>query len=266
MSRAPDYLTCTESWCGTKDRLVLVLDATANRIGSFPIEFLQNGAADTATVEYLMRICKLVLDIPVTFRLVISDTDGPLSKDVCIVPGIYRINGTFANRSGPSGKTKSKPFRDTDSSSTVSKSSRSTANQSHFKMELLARDGECLLTGEDVVESLVACHIIPFSLGQEKLDEICDPLTIGSFSVTNGLLLSPSLHVNFDRYLWGIYTYEGSHFVHVFGENYHELHGKRIEYRARKKNRLPNVSLLEWQYSQCLMARFRGFMVKSETI
>lgn len=261
MSHALTYLTCTEAWGALEDGLVIVEDAEACRIGSLPIEFIRTGSANTSSIAYLVRICRLVLNIPDTHAIVISDSNGPCDLNDLISPGTYRIDGSFESRKGPSGKTKSRPFRDTDSSSTVSNSSRSTVNQSRFKMELLARDGECLLSGEDVVDSLVACHIIPFSLGQEKLDEICQPLSIGSFSVTNGLLLSPTLHVNYDRYLWGIYTLDGAHYVHIFGENYHELHGKQIMYRARKVHRLPNAKLLNWQYTQCLMARFRGFMV-----
>lgn len=90
---------------------------------AFP-DRVQNGAEDTATVQYLMRNCKLVLGVPVAIGLVISDTERSLSKGACIVLGIYRINETLANRSGLLEKAKSKPFRDSNSSLTASKSSR----------------------------------------------------------------------------------------------------------------------------------------------
>lgn len=262
MSQSIEYLTCAESWNVGEDSLLTMLDESGRRLGSFPLEFLRTGSADSMNGAYLLRVCRALLVIPATCPFTISGEGGILDPADQVAAGTYIVNGSFDLRPGPSGKSRSRPFRDTDGASTVSKSSRSTANQSRFKMELLARDGECLLSGEDVVESLVACHIVPFSLGQLTLDEICAPLRIGQFSVTNGLLLSPSLHVNFDRYLWGIYTFEGSHFVHVFGENYHTMHGKQIQYRARKIARLPNKKLLDWHYNQCLMARVRGHLVK----
>lgn len=132
-------------------------------------------------------------------------------------------------------------------------------------MQLCQRDGECPVTGEDDIDCLVACHIVPFSLGQSKVDEICGRLVMGTFSVANGLLLTKSLHLTFDRFLWGIYTFQGSYYVHIFGGIGHggkELHGKQLQFRCRKKQRLPNIKLLEWHYAQCLMARFRGRVVK----
>lgn len=257
------FSTCSERWGAADEEIVTLLDDSSQRIGTFPLAFLNDGAANTSSVQYLLRVCRLVLDIPVAFDLIISNDSGALDGNVSIETGTYRINGTFAHCPGPSGKTKSKPFRETDSASTVSKSSRSTVHQSWFKMELLLRDGRCLLTGIEELENLIACHIVPFSLGQTKLDEICSPQSVDLFSVRNGLLLTPTLHTAYDRYLWGIYTYEGAHFVHVFGAAHHEWHGKQIDYRVRNRSRLPNPKLLEWHYAQCLMARFRGTMVST---
>lgn len=166
MSQSIEHLTCTESWSAADDELIVIEDSGSRSIGNFPIAFLEQGCANTSQVAYLVRICRMLLFIPATHDLSIARHDIPVVDNDKIEAGLYILNGQFESRPGPSGKSRSRSFRDTDTNSTNSRSSRSFANQSHFKMELLARDGECLISGEDVVESLVACHIIPFSLGQ----------------------------------------------------------------------------------------------------
>lgn len=263
MSAGYVFQTCTQQWGASIEDLVIVKDESNIRIGTFPMTFLNGGAANTSTVQYLLRICMLVLDVPPTASLTTFDHRGLLDVHEQLCPGTYRLNGTFEPRPGPSGKTKSKPFTDFDSPSTVSMSSRSTENQNYFKMDLCLRDGRCPVSGEYRLMNLVACHIVPFSLGQSQLDEICGHSLVGLFSISNGLLLAREFNKMFDRYLWSIYTFEGSYYVHIFGEGDHELHGKKPEFREPIRHRLPSAKLLEWHYTQCLMARFRGSIVRS---
>lgn len=255
------FATCTQSWKAKYEELVIVEDDSGFAIGTFPISFLRLGEGDTATIGYLLRVCRLILFIPAERVIQLQNHDGFLADETMLIPGVYTLDGSFPARAGPSGKTKSRAYRESDSPSTVSKSSRSTTNQNHFKMELLGRDGECSLNGEYRVKNLIACHIVPYSLGQEKLDEICGRFVMNPFSVVNGLLLTPGLHTSFDNYLWGIYMFQGSYIVHVFGDYDRSLHGRRLEFRTRHLDLLPNEKLVEWHYTQCLMTRFRGFVV-----
>lgn len=128
-------------------------------------------------------------------------------------------------------------------------------------MELLGRDGECPLTGEYRVKNLIACHIVPYSLGQEKLDEICGRFVMNPFPVMNGILLTPGPRTSFDNYLWGIYVFKESCIAHVFGDYDRSLHGRRLNIRTSHLDLLPDQKLVEWHYTQCLMARFRGSIV-----
>lgn len=142
----------------------------------------------------------------------------------------------------------------------VAKSSRSPNLQARFRTEVMATDGVCLLTGERDLDSLEACHIVPFDLGQSKLDEICGPMLMRLYAPSNGLLLTPTQHAAFDRSKWSIYFFDGSYFVHVFGETDHKFQGKRLKFRTRRRIRLPRRELLDWHCSQCLMARSRGYI------
>lgn len=254
------YTTSLTSWHDSIDSAV-ILDDSGSEVGTFPMQFLRDGGPGTLTARYLLHVCRLILEIPLDFDLIIRDGAGAINPADIITPTHYSINGTFALRHGPAGKTRSKPFRETDSNGTYSQSSRSSATQSKFKMELVQRDSACLVSDNFALEELVGCHIVPFSLGQEKLREICQPETVQVSSIENGLLLASSLHKSFDQYVWGIYPFEGSLYVHMFGASHHEWHGKRLHFRSRPWARPPKAKLLEWHYAQCLMARIRGFSV-----
>lgn len=259
-------MTCQTWECDTD---WVILRYKQSIFGQFPLEFLQTGGPSTYSVAYLRATFKLLYEIPSTAKVIISQDNRTTKEDSTICSGAYDFSisddGALlpTPRIGPQGKSKSRPFRDTGSNSTTSNSARSSINQNRLREKLLMRDGCCVATGEDNEEIVMAAHIVPLSLGQEFLDEITShPRQVTLYSVTNGLLLRPDLHTAFDRFLWGIWLDEhGIHYLHIFGESYRSLHGNMIEFRTTKKSKLPNPKLLSWHYSQCLMARIRGYYV-----
>ena len=62
--------------------------------------------------------------------------------------------------------------------------------QNNFHNNLLKKYKKCIITGHDI-EECEACHIIPLEI---KF----------SYDITNGLLLSSSLHKLFDKFMWSI--------------------------------------------------------------
>lgn len=268
------YTSACESWAVAED--VVTLKDGVTIIGQFPLEFLLECEA-TQTTKYLKFVVRELLCLQESdeLQLIFQSSESRNADDADLVqPGNYLcvIPGSASPLlpPGPQGKSISRPFRDTDGTSTVSRSSRSSVNQSKFREKLFLRDGHCLLSEDDDDESLVAAHIVPFSLGQDFLDTLTTyPRQVGLFSVTNGLLLRSDLHHAYDRYRWGIFVNsEGRHFVHVFGvsTSYRGFHGKEIHYRSRNTAKLPNIQLLRWQYRQCLMARIRGFYIAKRNI
>lgn len=63
--------------------------------------------------------------------------------------------------------------------------------QEEFRRQLVELYGKCVATGQPVVEC-EAAHIIP----------VCEG---GGYTVSNGLLLTASIHKTFDRQLWCIH-------------------------------------------------------------
>ncbi len=71
--------------------------------------------------------------------------------------------------------------------------SKVRSGQCKFRFRLIQRYGmECIVSGVDVDEMLIAAHIIPYAEG-------------GSMDPRNGLLLSANLHNAFDAGLWAIH-------------------------------------------------------------
>lgn len=262
-----EYKTTCQAWGPDLDVLI-IQEQNSNVICRFPVDFLLRCEA-TQTLSYLRFVIRELLQLSQQDEILIShnDTLYDTECDTAIQAGTYTYiaqnAGPVKLLAGPQGKSLSRPFRDTDGASTVSRSSRSSVNQNRFRERLLIRDGGCIATGTDDEENLVAAHIVPYSLGQEFLDKLTRyPRQITLFSVNNGLLLRPDLHNAYDRFRWGIYVNPTlRHFIHIFGEDYRDLHGTEINYRSRNRTKLPHVALLRWQYQQCLMARIRGFYV-----
>lgn len=266
-----EYKTACQAW-GAQTDIVSLEAANMDIIGQIPFQFLQRCSA-TRNVAYLRSVTRMLLCLSMSDPIAFLHDGERIEDDsqAVISPGVYSYLVADSSaprlRRGPQGKSLSRPFRDTDGTSTVSRSSRSSVNQSKFRERLMLRDGQCLVTGTEDDENLVAAHIVPFSLGQGYLDRLTNyPRQVTLFSVTNGLLLRPDLHMAYDRFRWGIYVDPaGNHYVHVFGLDYQQFHGIQLSYRHRTQSKNPNVHLLNWQYEQCLMARIRGYHVQSAT-
>lgn len=70
--------------------------------------------------------------------------------------------------------------------------SRVRLNQKDFREGLLEKfNNKCVVTDEDCIDELEACHIIPIN------EKEC-------YNIDNGLILTSNLHKTFDKYLWSI--------------------------------------------------------------
>jgi len=70
--------------------------------------------------------------------------------------------------------------------------SRYRLNQSEFRKQLLQKfNNKCIVTGENCIDELEACHIIPINENE-------------SYNLNNGIILISNLHKTFDKYLWSI--------------------------------------------------------------
>ena len=64
--------------------------------------------------------------------------------------------------------------------------------QQDFKKILLEKyNNKCIITENDCLEELEACHIIPVSENE-------------NYEIDNGLLLERNIHITFDKYYWSI--------------------------------------------------------------
>jgi len=193
------------------------------------------------------------------------------SVDGIVRPGIYTVvfqdwdAHRLQPKPGPHSKSVIRPiFEESMGSGTMSRSSRSSRNQQKFRENLLGRDNlRSVFSGRHYqAEDLVACHIVPFSLGEKFLDDLIpfEQGQVAIFDISNGIVLTPDKHKEFDQYRWGIFYEDGRYFVHVFTGDSREEHGREIKWPSDfPQEELPHPVLVEWQYAQCLMARFRGF-------
>lgn len=261
------YETACQSWRGSElgGNITTIQLANGTVLGRFPLGFLLTGGQHVRKKSYLHTVAKLLACIPdgvpsdLTHEAFSED-----DEDAEVRAGSYIFVPSMQPKKavGPQGKSKSRSHQDVDDPSTVSHSSRSSANQSRFRLYVLFRDGRCLASQSQDPRAVTAAHIVPVSLGQDYLDGITRiPNTVGLYSVTNGLTLRKDLHSTFDSYEWGIFVVEGLHTIHVFGDSNHDLHGQVIDYSRSNASQLPNAELLMWHYKQCLLARIRGFYV-----
>lgn len=267
-----DYRLSSELWQGSQ---VMILNSENGWICGIPLEFVQTAGSDSvATCRYLYSVLECCLDNESSsFSLAKRSKDG----EVSLVDAFDQIEAGFyvlvsppyrdlQFSRGPQGKSRFRAFEEDASNSTVSNSSRSSTHQQRFRMELLARDGDCLASGAYGITRLTACHIVPFSLGQSFLDEIMDFGNTGRrttlYSASNGLLLRSDLHKEYDSYLLSMWHEEGRYYIHTFDETLSQFHGHEVIWRSSVKQAdKPNPYLLRWHYKQCVMARFRGFKV-----
>lgn len=64
--------------------------------------------------------------------------------------------------------------------------------QEEFRNKLIERfNNRCIVSGNDCIDELEACHIIPVATNED-------------YSLENGLLLERNIHNTFDKYYWSI--------------------------------------------------------------
>lgn len=256
--------TALETWPRSSylPKLVRVEDRHGQQVFAIPLEFILKGQADTSRVSYLVRIVEAVTE-PAQIHISLLFNDDQVMESAEIVEGVYVVLFDAAQipwRHGPQGKSRSNLFQDTNDNDTISNSSRDSGTQDKFRMALIGRDGHCLISEEDDTEELIGCHIVPNSLGQTYVDNIVGLQNLVRLSgPSNGLTLTASFHNKFDKFKWSIYEHCGSYFIHSFHGDMAHYHGKEVEFRSKKRHRLPDTKLLAWHYDQCAMTRFRGF-------
>ena len=77
--------------------------------------------------------------------------------------------------------------------------------QQEFRKKILdLYDSKCIVSGNDCIIELEACHIIPVSTEED-------------YSLFNGLLIERTKHVTFDKHLWSINP--DTFIIEVSGEN-----------------------------------------------
>lgn len=81
-------------------------------------------------------------------------------------------------------------------------------NQQEFRDELINKYQKCLITNNDCLNELEACHIVELkdlnNINDINNIEINDINNIDINNINNGLLLCSNLHKTFDKYLWAI--------------------------------------------------------------
>lgn len=265
MNREREYELSVAMWKGSST--VFLMDSAQNTIAQIPFDFIQGGP--NRTISYLhFVIRKAIWNVPVD--IVLTKDGHVVTTDNASEPGEYCLASPAAEKllftKGPQGKTISRLFSETTSQSTVSRSSRSSAAQTKFRGAVTFRDARCLVTKTREFDEVVACHIIPYSLGQQFLDEITG-VRYTLYSPEVGLTLRTDIHRAYDSYKLGIYVENGRYYVHSFGGSAKQYHGMEIEFPYKDSgadSHRPCPELLEWHYAQCVMARFRGFKVSSQ--
>jgi hypothetical protein len=77
---------------------------------------------------------------------------------------------------------------------------------------LLQDAGECVITGSQIIH---ACHVVPHCLGNDEYRRICGGSDRNEAG--NLILMTPTLHVAFDRFMFGFSpTGRGTHAVEVY--------------------------------------------------
>ncbi|RSH89906.1 hypothetical protein EHS25_001892 [Saitozyma podzolica] len=200
------YELAASSW-GVGDTIDIV-SVQNTLIASFPLEFVQRGGDNSW--RYVLGVLEQLVDIVPGYASIIRDQSGA-DVDLEEAPWsgefVFAQNGIFAEVAfsrGPEYFSRFRPPNPQGSVSTRSDSSRSSANQSRFRLFLIARDGQCLISGESFTQC-TAAHIVPAS--RPDVYELLSGRRRGidMFSPAAGLLLRSDLHHTFDRQEWSLY-------------------------------------------------------------
>ncbi len=173
--------------------------------------------------------------------------------------------GSLTPKKGPEGKRLFLPLDD-GPQSTVSRSSRKSARQSDFRLALVSRDSNCVVTGLPW-SACIASHIVPFSrLDVYRRIYISDVTENNLFEPSMGLLLSDHFSRMFDRFLWSIYVRDQRYYFHgpALDKPLREHHGKALKIadgREWDSDAMPDPIFCQWHWEQCMQAHARGFAV-----
>lgn len=259
------YDLAVASW--KTSEVLAIVSYSGHPIAYFPLQFILKGGHPKW--EYVIQVLQQITDeVVVGSQWSLSEENGQnVSMESIPRAGkyIYTSNDTSepSYARGPEYFRRYQPATPGGSVSTRSDSKRSSACQSNFRINVIARDGTCLLT--DVPHNkCTAAHIIPYSRPDVYMRVLNIPYEPPLFDASCGLLLRDELHHSFDRLEWSLYHKDGSFYVHCFTLSQSEtatLHGKKItcdRFRGLVESR-PDPRLVEWHYRQCLMAHIRGF-------
>ncbi|CAD6582183.1 MAG: hypothetical protein CYPHOPRED_001862 [Cyphobasidiales sp. Tagirdzhanova-0007] len=255
------YPISTGYW--VEEGALTVRDTDGGFVASIPIGFMDgSGDRNWTFVEKVLKDC---LSCPGTLRTAAGDAVDinitPMPGEYCFVRSDHPER-PLSFRKGPQSNRRGRPPIPGASASTVSDSKRSTPQQNSFRTALIARDGDCLLTGESY-EGCTAAHIIPFSRA-DVYEAILGYPEQYLYHTWMGLLLEDKLHHYHDRLDWALWPREDDYVIHYFDHskgNYKGLHGLVIplhRFRGRPYLR-PRLDLLKWHHRRCVQAHFRGF-------
>ncbi|CDR49838.1 RHTO0S45e00100g1_1 [Rhodotorula toruloides] len=187
------------------------------------------------------------------------DLAAPLSQPDNFVFLPDERSMAFTERRGPESKARLRaPAANEDGASSVSHSSRDSANQNSFREQLLARDGMCYFTGTSG-PSCVPAHIAPCSridVYEELLDDAFQ------FDAEHGILLNRTLHREYDKLEWSLYYKDDQYFFHCFNAKKDFLvkhHGSSAKVADMRCLAPPSPALCKWHYTQCVLKTVRGY-------
>jgi hypothetical protein len=195
---ASTYPLTTVAWPSEDEGIIQIFDESEKRIALFSIEFLIKGKV--CTWSYIHRACLACVEEAGTIRRP-ETPQVPISEQSLPARGTYLyVRNDGSNQPctlsiGPRFHLKYRGPPIGPGSDTMSHSSRSSANQSRFRSDLLIRDGWCVIT--DSAEA-IAAHILPQSR-PEYYAEVFGYDVGYLFDVSYGLLLDPKVHHAFDR-------------------------------------------------------------------
>ncbi|KIR31328.1 hypothetical protein L804_06632 [Cryptococcus deuterogattii 2001/935-1] len=264
MASERTYQLAVHAW-NTYHDTVAIQSNTGVAIAFFPVPFIRNGGDNTW--RYVLQVVNQLVESHAPHIGVIKNLEGEvLDSEAAPLSGTYVYEQTGCTlplkfSRGPEYFTAVRAAN-TEGSSTRSRSSRSTVNQSAFLINLIARDTVCLVTGVHYAQC-ESVHIVPQSRPDiyQALLNIPASIPPPLFEVQFGLLLRKELHHAWDRLDFSFFVKDDDIFVHVFTGGFFEYHGKRItldRFHGFPEWR-PDRRFLTWHYSQCVKAHIRGF-------
>ena len=130
---------------------------------------------------------------------------------------------------------------------------------------MIARDGRCVITEWNVLEYLVASHIIAFAYWKDKnkgdlpvsIQRIIGQFYDGIDDIQNGLLLESRLSSAFDQGHIAFRECDGGHYVVSIMPWFSEYEGKKLEIRDRSF-KPPHPELLQFHLQLSVLKNMCG--------